>query len=120
MEGVQGSGLGAWVWCGHRGMVWGCRGVGGPELRPGGQGLVWAERRGPGLWGNGESRVVGDGGGPGLSTGGRGLDGQRGGVQKGEPCGLTCCCTLPSTIVKSGLRSVAPDAFHFTPRLRRL
>uniref|UniRef100_A0A8I3NQY5 Tyrosine-protein kinase receptor n=1 Tax=Canis lupus familiaris TaxID=9615 RepID=A0A8I3NQY5_CANLF len=24
------------------------------------------------------------------------------------------------TIVKSGLRSVAPDAFHFTPRLRRL
>uniref|UniRef100_A0A8C0JVD0 Tyrosine-protein kinase receptor n=1 Tax=Canis lupus dingo TaxID=286419 RepID=A0A8C0JVD0_CANLU len=41
-------------------------------------------------------------------------------ARKGEPCGLTCCCTLPSTIVKSGLRSVAPDAFHFTPRLRRL
>lgn len=29
-------------------------------------------------------------------------------------------CALPSTIVKSGLRSVAPDAFHFTPRLSRL
>lgn len=29
-------------------------------------------------------------------------------------------CPLPSTIVNSGLRRVEPDAFHFTPRLRRL
>uniref|UniRef100_A0A8C4MH64 Tyrosine-protein kinase receptor n=1 Tax=Equus asinus asinus TaxID=83772 RepID=A0A8C4MH64_EQUAS len=45
------------------------------------------------------------------------LSGGRGGWLR--PWALTLC-TLPSTIVKSGLHFVAPDAFHFTPRLSRL
>lgn len=55
---------------------------------------------------------------PGLSTGDLGLAwAERPGWLR--PWALTLC-TLPSTIVKSGLHFVAPDAFHFTPRLSRL
>lgn len=50
--GVQDSALRSGVWCGQRGGAegsWrGCGGVGGPGLRTGGRGLVWADRRGPG------------------------------------------------------------------------